>query len=72
VEVDTLFVLYVIGYLSFSEIVISRLIGLGWIGFALTAVALSGRNLKILLFIEIPSVVALLPLLSHTTWKHSP
>ena len=60
VEVDTFFVLCVIGYLSFSEIVISKLIGLGWIGFALTAVALSRRNLKILLLIEIPSVVALL------------
>lgn len=60
VEVDTLFVLCIIGYLSSSEIVISKLIGLGWIGFALTAVALSRRNLKILLLIEIPSVVALL------------
>jgi len=60
VEIDTLFVLCVIGYLSLSEIVISRLIGLGWIGFALTAVVLSRRNLKILLLIEIPSVVALL------------
>ena len=60
VEVDTFFVLCVIGYLSFSEIVIPTVIGLGWIGFALAAVALSGRNLKILLLIEIPSVVALL------------
>ncbi len=59
VEIDTLFVLCVIGYLSLSEIVISRLIGLGWIGFALTAVVLSRRNLKILLLIEVPSVVAL-------------
>lgn len=60
VEVDTFFVLCVIGYLSFSEIVIPTVIGLGWIGFALAAVALSRRNLKILLLIEIPSVVVLL------------
>ncbi|MFC2068464.1 CDP-alcohol phosphatidyltransferase family protein [Chloroflexota bacterium] len=62
IEVDTLFVLCIMAYLSFSEIVISRLVGLGLIGFALTLLVLYKKNLKILLLIEISSVVALLVL----------
>lgn len=58
-EVDTFFILCIIGYLSLSEIVIPKIIGLGWMGFALTAVALSRRNLKILVLIEVTSILAL-------------
>lgn len=58
-EVDTLFILCIIGYLSLSEIVIPRVIGLGWMGFILTAVALSRRNRKILGLIEATSILAL-------------
>ena len=44
VEIDNLFVLCVIAYLSFSEIVIPKVAGLGWIGLALMAIVLSTRK----------------------------
>ena len=60
VEVDTLFVLCVLGYLSFSGVVIHRAIGLGWIGLVLIATILSRRNLKVLVISEVTTVIALL------------
>lgn len=59
-EVDTLFVLCAIGYLSFSDIVIPKIVGLAWIALAVIAVVLYKRKPKVLLLFEIPSVVALL------------
>lgn len=60
VEVDTLFVLCVLGYLSFSGVVIHRAIGLGWIGLVLIATTLSKRNLKVVVISEVTTVIALL------------
>jgi len=60
VEVDTLFVLCVIGYLSLSGIVIPKVVGLAWIGLALIAIVLYKRKLKVLFTIEISSVLALI------------
>lgn len=59
-EVDTLFVLCVIGYFSLSGIVIPKIVGLGWIGLALIAAVICKRNPKILVLFEVPSVIALL------------
>ena len=60
VEIDTLFVLCVIGYLSFSGVVIHRAIGLGWIGLVLIAIILSKRDLRVLVISEVITVIALL------------
>jgi len=59
-EVDTLFVLSTIGYFSLSEIVIPRLMGLGWIALAVITVALYKRSPKILVLFEVPSVIVLI------------
>ena len=59
-EIDTLFVLCILGYLSLSEIVIPRVVGLGLIGLALAAAIVYKRKPKILILIEVPSVIALL------------
>ncbi len=59
-EVDTLFVLCVIGYFSFSGIVIPMIVGLGWIGLALITTVLYKGKPKILVLFEVPSVVVLL------------
>ena len=58
--VDTLFVLCIIGYLSFSDIVIPKAIGLGWIILALVVITLQKRKPKVLFFFEIPSILALI------------
>ena len=60
VEVDIVFVLSILAYFAFSEIVVSRLIGFGWICLALVAVAITRRNMKTMLAIEISTVMALL------------
>ena len=60
VEIDTLFVLCVLGYLSFSGVVIHRAIGLGWIGLVLIATILYKKNLKVLVISEVTTVIALL------------
>ena len=60
VEVDTLFVLCVMGYLSFSGVVIHRAIGLGWIGLALMAIVISKGRAQILILFETAGVIALL------------
>ncbi len=59
-EVDTLFVLCTMAYLSFSGIVIPRVFGLAWIGLAVITVLLCRRKTKILLIFEVPMVIALL------------
>ena len=60
VEIDTLFVLCVLGYFSFSGVVIPVTIGLGWIGSVLIATILSRRNLGVLVISEVTTVIALL------------
>jgi len=59
-EIDTIFIFCIIGYLSFSGIIVPGVVGLGWIGLALITVALYRRKAKVLLFFEIPSIVALI------------
>ena len=60
VVVDTFFVLGVLGYLSFSGVVIHPAMGLGWIGLVLFAVILYKRTLKVLIIFEVTTVIALL------------
>jgi phosphatidylglycerophosphate synthase len=60
IEIDTLFILCIIGYLSFSKIVIPRILGFGWVGLVLALVVLYKRNPKILVMFEILSVIVLL------------
>ena len=60
VEIDILFVLCVMGYLSFSGVVIHRAIGLGWIGLVLIATILYKKNLRVLVISEVTTVIALL------------
>ncbi len=59
-DIDTFFVLCAIGYLVFSDIVVPRVVGLGWIGLALLAIVLYKRKPKILFLFEIPSILALI------------
>ena len=59
-EIDTLFVLCVLGYCSFSGIVVPRVLGLGWITMVLVATALSRKSPRILVLSEVPTVIALL------------
>jgi len=60
VEIDTLFVLSVMAYLTFSGIVVPKPIGLGWISLVLVATAISNRSQKVLVPSEILTVIALL------------
>lgn len=60
IEVDTLFVLCVLGYFSFSGVVIHRAIGLGWIGLVLIAAILYKKNPKVLVISEVITVITLL------------
>jgi len=60
VEIDNLFVLCVIAYLSFSEIVIPMAAGLGWIGLALLSIVFSKRKAQIIIFFETAGVISLL------------
>ncbi len=60
VEIDNFFVLCIIAYLSFSEIVIPKVAGLGWIGLALMAIVLSKGRAQILILFETAGVIALL------------
>ena len=60
VEIDNFFVLSIIAYLSFSEIVIPKAAGLGWIGLALMAIVLSKGRAQILILFETAGVIALL------------
>ena len=59
-EIDTLFVLCVLGYLSFSGVVIHKAIGLGWIGLVLIAYILSKRDVRVQAIFEVTTVIALL------------
>ena len=59
-EIDTIFVLCVMGYLSFSGVVIHQAIGLGWIGLVLIAYILSKGNLRVQAISEVTTVIALL------------
>ena len=59
-EVDTIFLLCVLGYFSFSRIVISWGVGLGWIILVLTAAALTKKDKRVLIFSEVVTVITLL------------
>ena len=59
-QIDTLFVLCVMGYFSFSGVVISIPIGLGWIALALIAYFISKMELRVLVIVEVATVIALL------------
>ena len=60
VEIDNFFVLCIIAFFSFSEIVIPWAAGLGWIGLALAAIVLSKGRAHILITFETAGVIALL------------
>jgi len=60
VEIDNFFVLCIIAYLSFSEIVIPKVAGLGWIGLAIMAIVLSKGRAQILILFETAGVIGLL------------
>ena len=60
VETDSFFVLCIIAYISFSEIVIPMVAGLGWIGLALMAIVLSKGRAQILILFETAGVISLL------------
>ena len=59
-DVDTFFILCIVGYLTISGIVIPWVVGLGWIGLALIAAVVFKRDTRVMLLVEVPSVVALL------------
>jgi hypothetical protein len=59
-DVDTFFVLSVVSYLAISDIVIPKAVGLGWVGLALLAAIIFKRDTRVMLLIEVPSVIALM------------
>lgn len=60
IEIDTLFVLCIMGYFSLSGIIVYNIISLGWIGLVIIAVIVSRRNLKVMVISEVITVIALL------------
>ncbi len=60
IEVDTFFVLCILGYLTFSGIITERALGLGWIGLVVISALLSRKNLKVLVASEVITVITLL------------
>ena len=58
-EIDTLFVLCVLGYCSLAGIV-PKVLGLGWISLVLIAAVLFRKSTRILVLSEIPTVISLL------------
>lgn len=58
--IDTFFVLCILGYFSFSGIVIPQVLGLGWITLAFITIALYKGRTEILFLFEIPSILALI------------
>ena len=68
VEIDTFFILCIIGYLSLTGIFVPRVLGLGWIGLALLVTVVFKRDIRVLVMIEVPTVIALL----ITTMLYSP
>jgi phosphatidylglycerophosphate synthase len=59
-EIDNFFILCVMGYLSFSEVVIPRAMGLGWIALVLIAFFLFKRDHRVLAISVVPTEIALL------------
>jgi phosphatidylglycerophosphate synthase len=59
-EIDTFMVFCTLAYLSLSEIVIPRLVGLGWVALALIVIFACKRKTKVVLSFEIPSILALI------------
>lgn len=60
VEMDTFFLLCVLGYMTFSGIVTERVLGLGWIGLVVISALLSRMSLRVLVVSEVITVIALL------------
>ena len=60
VEIDNFFVLTIIAYMAFSEIIIPISAGLGWIGLAVMAIVISRGKAQILILSETIGVIALL------------
>lgn len=58
--IDTFFILCVLAYCSFAGVVIPMVVGLGWIVLALVAIVLFRRSPKILILVEVPTVITLL------------
>jgi len=58
-HIDTLLVLSVVVYFSFSVIVIPKVVGLVWVGLATTAIAVYKGKRKILILFEVPTILAL-------------
>lgn len=56
---DTLLVLSVVVYFSFSGIVIPEVVGLVWVGLATTIIAVYKGKRKILILFEVPTIFAL-------------
>lgn len=55
-EIDTIFMMSILAYLSFSGIVIPQFVGLGWIILCVLTVTFYKRSRKVLLFFEIPAI----------------
>ena len=68
-ETDNLFVFCIIAYLSFSEIIIPTILGLGWIALALMALILSKGKVQLLILFETAGVIALLILTGLYNFK---
>ncbi len=60
VEVDTVFLLCALGYFSLAGVVISRVVGLGWIGLVIVTAALTKKDKRVLIFSEVVTVITLL------------
>lgn len=55
-EIDTMFIMSILAYLSFSGIVIPQFVGFGWIILCVLALVFGKRRRKVLLFFEIPAI----------------
>ncbi len=55
-EIDTLFIMSILAYLSFSHIVMPQFVGFGWIILCALVLIFYNRRRKVLLFFEIPAI----------------
>jgi phosphatidylglycerophosphate synthase len=60
IEIDTVFILCVLAYFTFSGVVINFAVGLGWIILASAAILLTKRDLRVIIATEVITVIALL------------
>lgn len=59
-EIDTLFIMSILAYLSFSGIVIPPFVGFGWIILCALALIFGKRRRKVLLLFEIPAICGII------------